>query len=167
MAKVIPPEALRPSYAKLASFIEAEPERSKRIARMIFANWLAQADKKPADRAATVSTYPLVFDEDAGPTPSLSPRSLARRAATAPYFAIARTGFAPVAWWYAVDDWPKTYRADRQARADLILSLADRIYAIEKGGPPPNVEALIGTVLPKLPDDYDPSGAAAVGPPMP
>lgn len=154
-SRVVPPEILRPAYAGLASFVEAEPERSRRIARMVFANWLAQADRRPADRAATVSTYPLVFDEDAGPTPALSPATLARRAATAPYFAIARSGFAPPPpWWHVVDQWPKTYTLDRQARADLILSLADRIYAIEQGKPPANVEALVGTVLPKLPDDY-------------
>ena len=60
-SRIVPPPPLRPLYARVASFIEAEPERSRRITRMIFANWLAQADKKPADRAATVSTYPLVF----------------------------------------------------------------------------------------------------------
>ena len=114
-SQIVPPEMLRPIYARIASYVEAEPERSRRIARMVVANWLAQADKRPADRAATVSTYPLVFDEDAGPTPSLSPAALARRAATAPYFAIARSGFAPPpAWWYAVDQWPTVYIADRQ-----------------------------------------------------
>ncbi len=155
-SQIIPPELLRPIYARVASFVESEPERSRRIARMIVANWLAQADRRPADRAATVSTYPLVFGEDAGPTPSLSPTELARRAATAPYFAIARGGFAPPpAWWYSVDQWPTLYTADRQTRADLILSLADRIYEIEHGKPPATVEALVGTVLPKLPDDYD------------
>ena len=152
-SRIIPPEILRPVYAGVVSFVEAEPERSRRITRMIFANWLAQADKKPADRPATASAYPLVFDEDAGATPSLSPTALARRAATAPYFAIARGGFAPPpAWWFWVDQWPAIYKADRQTRADLILSLADRIYEIEHGKPPANVEELVGTVLPKLPE---------------
>lgn len=165
-SRLIPPEPFRPLYARVVSFVEAEPERSRRIARMVFANWLAQADKKPAERAATVSTYPLVFDEDAGPTPSLPPATLARRAATAPYFAIGRGGFSPPpAWWFWVDQWPTAYTADRQARADLILSLADRIYAIEQGHPPDNVETLVGTVLPKLPDDYDPSGGTKSGAP--
>jgi hypothetical protein len=159
-SQIIPPEPLRPLYARVASFVEAEPERSRRIARMIFANWLAQADKKPADRPATVSTYPLVFDEDSGLTPSLPPAELARRAATAPYFAIARSGFAPPpGWWFIVDQWPTVYTSDRQTRADLILSLADRIYEIENGKPPATVEALVGTVLPKLPDDYGLSAA--------
>ncbi|HEY2158012.1 MAG TPA: hypothetical protein VGH33_20455 [Isosphaeraceae bacterium] len=161
-SQIVPPEMLRPIYARVASFVEAEPERSRRIARMIVANWLAQADKRPADRATTVSTYPLVFDEDAGPTPSLPPATLARRASAAPYFAIARSGFAPPpAWWYALDQWPTLYTADRQARADLILSLADRIYEIEQGKPPATVEALVGTVLPKLPDDYGLSAGTA------
>ena len=160
LVRVVPPEMLRPLYARLVSVVEAEPERSRRLTRMIFANWLAQADKRPADRPATVSTYPLVFDEDAGPTPSLPPSALSRRAATAPYLAIARTGFAPLPWWFAVDEWPKTYRADRVARAELILSFADRIYELETGTRPPNDEALVGKVLPRLPDDYDPSAAA-------
>ena len=139
-SRVIPPEMLRP-LEQVASFIEAEPERSRRITRMIFVNWLAQADKKPADRPATASAYPLVFDEDAGATPSLPTATLARRAATAPYFAIARGGFAPPpAWWYWVDQWPTAYRADRQTSPDLILSLADRIYEIENRKPPANVE---------------------------
>jgi hypothetical protein len=163
-SQIIPPEMVRPLYSRIASFVEAEPERSRRIARMVFANWLAQADKRPSDRAPTVSTYPLVFAEDAGPTPSLSPTALARRAATAPYFAIARSGFAPPpGWWFVVDQWPTLYTADRQTRADLILSLADRIYEIEKGQPPPNVEALVGTVLPKLPDDYGLTAGPAPG----
>ena len=83
------------------------------------------------------------------------------------FSAIARTGFAPLPWWPCVDQWPAIYRADRVARADLILGLADRIYEIEQGHPPANVEALVGTVLPKLPDDYDPSGSPSPSPPGP
>ncbi len=161
-SRIVPPGPLRPIYARAASFIEAEPERSRRIARMILANWLAQADRKPDDRPATVSTYPLVFDEDAGAVPSLLPAALARRAATAPYFAIARGGFvAPLAWWYVLDRWPTLYRADRVTRAELVIAIADRIYEIENGKPPADVQALVGPVLPKLPDDFDPSGGIA------
>ena len=50
------------------------------------------------------------------------------------------------------------------SRADLILGLADRIYEIEQGKPPANVEALVGTVLPRLPDDYNLSGGAGPAP---
>jgi hypothetical protein len=66
-----------------------------------------------------------------------------------------------------VDQWPTLYTADRQARADLILSLADRIYEIEKGQPPATVEALVGTVLPRLPEDYNLTAEAQPGPRSP
>ena len=50
------------------------------------------------------------------------------------------------------------------ARAELILALADRIYEIETGTRPANDEALVGKVLPKLPDDYDPNAPATPEP---
>jgi hypothetical protein len=151
-----PPGALRPLYVRLERFVEAEPDRTLRVLRMGFANWLTQADKRPGDRAKLVSESPLVFDARPEGSP-LAPADLARTAATAPLLsrlrdADRRTSRARP----RLEQWPKQLATDRRARAGLIIDLASRIYEIETGTYPKDPEALVGKVLPKLPDDYVP-----------
>ena len=89
MSPKVARRGLRPLYAGREHSSRPEPGEQQ-ITRMIFANWLAQADKRPSDRPATVSTYPLVFDEDAGPAPSLTLG--ARRRARRPPISRSRAG---------------------------------------------------------------------------
>jgi hypothetical protein len=155
--RFVPPEPLRKPYRMFELMLNVEPERSQRLARLVWANWLAQADKPAASRTKVISTYPLVFDADPGVKPLIDPASLARLAATAPLLTITRGGPKPPpkAWSATRDYWPDALNNDRRARAGLIVGLAIRIYELENGGKAPaTTQALVGTVLPKLPDDF-------------
>jgi hypothetical protein len=155
--RFVPPEPLRKPYRQFELMINVEPERSRRLARLIWANWLAEADKPPALRAKVVSSYPLVFDADPGSKPLIDPASLARLSASAPLLTITRGGPKPPPrpWSGARDYWPDSLTADRRARAALIVGLAIRIYVLENDGKDPATsQALVGKILPKLPDDF-------------
>lgn len=160
------PQPLQGLRTRVDAFLAGEPERSRRVARMVYANWLAQADRRPADRAKAISTDPLIFDEAAATVP-VAPVDLARLAAAAPMFQLARhalptpPGVAPLS-----DRWPKLYATDRRVRAGLIVSLAGRLYEVETGATAADDAQLVGKVLPKLPDDYVPpdGGTAPAGP---
>ena len=162
------PEPFASYYRRADLSLRAEPERSRQINRLIFANWLAQADKGPGGRAKVISTDPLVFD--AGPGASLGrPRATSPGSPpAAPLFALVRGGFgAPPPSWPIPDRWPRLFAADRRARANLIVALAVRIYEIETGAVPPDDAMVVGAVLPKFPDDYVPpdGGSDAQAPP--
>ncbi len=152
---LIPPETFAPAILRAELFLEAEPERSRRVLRLAFANWIAQADKAPAQRAKVHSTEPLVFEPELGETPPISPASLAAQMTSAPLMKFYRSmnpaqrGYLP-----GPDEWPTLLDADRRAVANLIITYASRIHEIETGKWPDSPEALIGKVLPRLPNDY-------------
>src|SRR6202042_2111746 len=107
---------------QLALLLNVEPERSRRLARLVWANWLAQADKPAADRTKIVPTYPLVFEADPGSNPPVASARLAQLAAAAPVLTITRGGPKPPRkGWPARDNWPDVVALDRRARAGLIV----------------------------------------------
>ena len=145
-----------------------EPERSRRVLRLLYANWLAHVERQepgpqqPAVRAAfpllnstnpvswgktTVSLYPV------GPLAPAAARSL-------PPQEVAR-------WLVATNDaklriivandiqwpWSPDRLRDRKAYRELVVMLAEEIYRRERGSYPPSEDALVGTYLKSLPDD--------------
>jgi hypothetical protein len=156
--RYIPPYLFRKVHRQLDLLLNVEPERSQRLARLVWANWLAQADKPAADRTKIVSTYPLVFEADPGSNPPVASARLAQLAAAAPVLTITRGGPKPPRkGWPARDNWPDVVALDRRARAGLIVGLAIRIYMLENNGKEPATsQALVGKILPKLPDDFIP-----------
>ena len=44
-------------------------------------------------------------------------------------------------------------RQERSSQAAMVLHLAEQIWIRERGAPPPNLEALVGPYLERLPDD--------------
>jgi hypothetical protein len=158
--RFVPPGPLRWPYRQVELLLMVEPERSRRLARLVWANWLAQADKPPAARTKVVSQYPLVFEADPGSNPPVAPDDLARLAAAAPLLTVARGGATPPpkTWLFSPasrDYWPVVIAEDRRARASLIVGLAIRIHELEHGGKgPANLSDLVGEALSKLPDDF-------------
>lgn len=137
-------------------FLLREPERSRRLIRLLFANWLAQVEGpqgqgvKPAALATfrgLVNTvklplYPVGPEAPAGAR-ALSPREAARWLASAYDLKV-------IAWR---GNWPSV-RSGEQARCRaLVIMLASEIYRRERGTPPPSEGALVGTYLESLPDD--------------
>jgi hypothetical protein len=136
-----------------------EPERSRRVVRLLFANWLAQAEpggqtpRQPAVRArfpaaghtTAILLYPVGPEAPAGAR-ALAPQEVARWLVT--------TNDARLALSYGSHFSPFSLRqSERRAHRDLLVLLASELFRRERGAPPPNDEALVGTYLESLPDD--------------
>ena len=133
-----------------------EPERSRRVIRLLFANWLGQVEhpgrRKPAARAhfhIAKHASGLLLYHVSPDTPAdacaLSPQEVASWLVT--------TNDAKLAFRYGSLSWPAVRRTERRSYRELLVLLAGEIYRRERGAPPPSEEALVGTYLKSLPDD--------------
>jgi hypothetical protein len=133
-----------------------EPERSRRVIRLLFANWLAHVEhpgqRKPAARArfhiAKQTTGALLYHvSPAAPAGAraLSPQEVASWLVTA--------NDAKLAFRYAFLAWPTVRRVEQRNYREQLVLLAGEIYRRERGALPPSDEALVGTYLKSLPDD--------------
>jgi hypothetical protein len=151
----LPPNMTWPAYAARRYF-RNEPERSRRVLKLAFANWLSHAAdrdpgrQKPAVRATfqvareqgAASFYPLPVDAPAAAR-KLPPQDLAQW--------LAGTLDAKVlllAW-----PWPSIPGSERREYRNLVVLLASELFEREQGSPPPSEEALVGRYLDKLPSD--------------
>jgi hypothetical protein len=149
-------------------FLLREPERSRRVLRLLCANYLAQVDtrgrqpRKPAvlalltadpvtKRKFSIPLYPVGPEAPSGAR-SLPPQGVAGW--------LVATLDARLRLLMGYDEWlppvrPRDWRtlADRKAHRDLVIMLATEIYRRERGAPPPTEDALVGTYLQGLPDD--------------
>jgi hypothetical protein len=134
-----------------------EPERSRRVIRLLFANWLAHVEhpgqRKPAARArfhiakqtnGVLLLYPVSPDAPAGAR-ALSPQEVASWLVT--------TNDAKLWLRYGFQAWPTVRRAEQRSYRELLVLLAGEIYRRERGALPPSDEALVGIYLKSLPDD--------------
>jgi hypothetical protein len=136
-----------------------EPERSKRVLRLLFANWIAHVEipelrqTRPAVRASFISDkrrstlplYPVNSQAPAGAR-ALSPHEVAT-------------------WLVTMNDakplldhslWPSVRDQERREFRALVISLTTELYHRERGSLPTSDEALVGTYLESLPDDRSP-----------
>jgi hypothetical protein len=151
-------------------FLLREPERSRRVLRLLYANWLAHAEtreprpRKPAVRAsfpmltstnpirkatASVPLYPLSPLAPAGAR-SLPPREVASWLVTTNDLELRILVASRYNWPWSPD---RLRGRDRRAYRELVMMLAEEIYHREHGALPPSEEALVGTYLKSLPDD--------------
>jgi hypothetical protein len=156
------PQDVKAWLSGVRRFLLREPERSRRALRLLFANWLAQAegprglDGKPAvfatfrgsSTTARLALYP-VGPEMPGGARTLPPHEMATWLVTAYDLKL-------LAWQLISTSVPSTERAGYRA---LVVGLATELYRRERGGPPPSEEALVGTYLPSLPNDGSPDPA--------
>ena len=136
-------------------FVLREPERSRRVVRLLWANWLAHVEtrelRKPAVRAllpaltpVSLPLYPVSPDAPAGAR-ALPPQELASwLVATRDAKLIMEEGDVMLML---------RHRLYHRAYRDLVIMLATEIYHRERGALPPSEEALVGTYLKSLPDD--------------
>ncbi len=150
-------------------FLLREPERSRRVLRLLCANWLAHVETheprppKPAVRASfplLISTSPSRKVTTSVPLYPVSPVSPAGARALPPQ-EVAN-------WLLTTSDvklrilvanncrWPWSPDRLRDRRAltvVLVLMLATELYQRERGSSPASDEALVGTYLKSLPDN--------------
>jgi hypothetical protein len=161
----LPPDRAMQLYG-VRRHLAREPERSRRVIRLLFANWLVQVEnpdprqRKPAVRArfhvakktTSVLLYPVSPEAPAGAR-ALSPQELANWLVT--------TIDAKLALWEG--RWPShrltdellasVRRTEASGHRQLLVLLAGELYHRERGGLPPSEAALVGTYLKVLPDD--------------
>jgi hypothetical protein len=124
-----------------------EPERSRRVIRLIAANWLSACDQPTAERRrrAVRPGRLTLYTSGPGETPAIGP--------------------ADLELWYQSTSYAKVYDTvwplfetilvrDEQARASLVVHLAEQLYKREQGREPSSVEELVGPYLKALPDGY-------------
>src|SRR5262249_17863439 len=151
-----------PAWASLTFGRDAE--RSRRVIKLAFANWIARAESadpssRPAIRTSggegpwseNVEFFPV------GPGAPPAARALSPRKLT---LGLEPTKFArplPAGEW----SFYKRPRAqERGERGLLAQMLAERLYEREHGGPPPSPQALVGPYLKRLAEPepvYDPA----------
>jgi hypothetical protein len=134
-----------PGRWPVAWWLQNEPERTRRLARLTFANWLAHCDDPQDSRPSKVACkppFPRLFDTPA-PGGGPAPAELAARLADSPLACFILNDSGPA------DD---LYDRDRAVRATVVLTLARELYARENGGrAPESDDALVGTYLDRLP----------------
>jgi hypothetical protein len=155
------PADLRLRLHSIKRQLAREPERSRRVIRLLFANWLAHVEntdpqrRRPAvrtrfyiaQRTANVALYPVSPDAPAGAR-ALSPQEVASWLVTTND---ARVAFAVAAGHGAL--WPAVRQMEQRNYRELLVLLASELYHRERGTLPPSEDALVGTYLESLPDD--------------
>ena len=138
-----------------------EPARSRRVVRLVFANWLAYCDRPPGQRPPRVV-----------PNPKL-PLESRSRALLADLYAIDATAPGParalppqkLANWYGstidalmaltyFDALERAIARERSLQGNLLVALASGLHLREHGEYPGTVEDLVGPYLKALPDGY-------------
>jgi hypothetical protein len=158
-------------------FLLREPERSRRVLRLLCAQYLAHAEARglPPQKPAVwvrflylTSTNPVTKGRITVPLYPVSPHAPAGARALPPQ--------ALAGWLVATLDarlrlvqshsqywpWPPNRLADNRGVADrkayrnLVIMLATELYHRERGSLPASDEALVGTYLKSLPDGKSP-----------
>ena len=135
-----------------------DPEKSRRVLRLVFANWLAQVDR-PASQRARSATHSglLIYEADrAAPPPAraVTPDVLS---AAIDHTTLARWMFRPDnaarnVNYYGSWEGHGVFARERRRRSVLLIKLAAELYRREQGKPTPNAGALLGAYLEELPE---------------
>jgi hypothetical protein len=161
---VLASENMRKSLINIRRRVINDPERSRRVARMIFANWLAYCDLPSSQRPSLVLP-PSKNPEQDGPGKTLL-GDLFIAGEDAPWQARALPP-EELAKWYAstidaqliVPSGSAVERAivrERSAQDALLYNLANELYKREHGQYPEHAEDLVGPYLKSLPEGYKP-----------
>ena len=145
-------------------------ERSRRVMRLLFANWLAQVDKPASKRAPIAIAGPtLIYAADPTAPPAaraLAPEILDNAILNA---ALAQEMFRPSYKHFTVDGSRVPWEGDGplarepRRRADLIVKLAAELYQRERGQAPTTAGALLGPYLKVLPEGIEPNDPIPTG----
>jgi hypothetical protein len=137
-------------------FLANEPERSRRVLRLAFANWLAHVEeadpqrRRPAIRATFHSnkhdTSLFFYDADPG-APAGSRRRSARELSN--WLMTTHDAKPLLLQW----PWPSLRSSEQREHFALAVLLAEELCYREKGTRPASDQALVGPYLDHLPDD--------------
>jgi hypothetical protein len=137
-------------------FLKREPERSRRVTRLVFANRLAQCDKPLKSRPPRGSNDPRDWGWDLYQADPAAPYA-AR--AVPPKKLLEWKMSTSLVWRFlpgSFDFYEESARNERQGRAVLIVTLAEEFHQRERGTMPQSIDALVGPYLKALPEGYLP-----------
>jgi hypothetical protein len=137
-------------------YVWNEPQRSRRVLRLAFANWLAHAQEKDPQylkatvratcqfekRTATVSFY-AVSPAGQSAARQLTPRVLAE------WLVGTRDAKFLLSSW----PWPAIRATERREHRALVVLLAGELYKRDRGAPACSDQMLVGPYLDELPAD--------------
>jgi hypothetical protein len=122
-----------------------DPERSRRVLRLIVANWLAYGDRPADQRPPLEPDSKLIYRADSSAPPSarmLTPEQLQ---------SWLDSTVLLHALFPAVESVRRAIDRERSGQAALVLALANALYEREHGEPPDSPEQLVGPYLKALP----------------
>jgi hypothetical protein len=167
---VVTPPAIRLSIVQFRLVAGNDVEKSRRAIRLFFANWLAQVDRAPSQRARIEISRPALIyaaDSTVPPAASAVPADVLLQALD--HTVLARVlmvgddigGQEEAANWPWEGDGPLAREPRR--RAVLIVKLAAELYRREHGVFPATVGALVGPYLKVLPEGIGPNAPVPDG----
>jgi hypothetical protein len=145
---VLTPEQLQ-SIVAAWRFSRREPERSRRVLRLVTANWLAYFELPPDQRPspdANVAPWELYAFGPAAPAKAraLSPEALGRWLDTT----------HDVQEILRLFNWRGLRIKELTGHRDLVIRLAGQLYRRDRGTEPPTPEDLVGPYLKSLPAEF-------------
>jgi hypothetical protein len=162
--QLVPWRGVKLPLQRIRLGLSNEPERTRRVFRILFANWLAQADRPPARQAPLAIRTPtwLHADDPSAPAAAraVSPEVLAQALDRLELAFLFDPGSEPGdPPWAAQGELTRELRR----RSVLIVRLAAELYRREHGALPSTAGDLLGTTLQELPegiaaDDPIPAG---------
>jgi hypothetical protein len=149
------PENLGLGMVAAHRFVLREPQRSKRVARLLFANWLAHVEAPGTDAQQPAVRASLKIAEwfDVPLYPSGAGALAAARALSARELAKWLVSTRDLKLYLTAVPWPAVRSKEKSGHHDLVVALAEELYRREHGNPPPSEDALVGTYLERLPAD--------------
>jgi hypothetical protein len=139
-------------------------ERSRRVMRLLFANWLAQVDKPASTRASIAIAGPtLIYAADLTAPPAaraVAPEILDHAILNTD---LAQEMFRPSYPHFSTDGSRVPWEGDGplarepRRRADLIVKLAAELYRRERGQAPKTAGSLLDSYLKVLPEGIEPN----------
>ncbi|WP_435005348.1 hypothetical protein P12x_003245 [Tundrisphaera lichenicola] len=137
-------------------FLRREPERSRRVLRLIVAGYLAQCDQPPTSRPKLVSPEFMIYDHD-----HRTPRAV-RAMSPAELEAWAKSS-TKIGFWNFSNLLQALVDSEPGVLDHLRLRMAERAFEIEHGRLPKTYGELLGPYLNSLPDGIEPDDPANPG----
>jgi hypothetical protein len=151
----LPPDFARRIYA-VRRYYSTEPERSRRVLSLAFANWLAfvadehRRNRQPAVRATLHSSKRsnTTFFYSVSPDAPAAARKMAPDR-LAEWLAGTLDAKLLLRSW----NWPPVRTTEQRDYRALVVTLAGELFERERGSPPLSDQALVGPYLDHLPSD--------------
>ncbi|MEO6812007.1 MAG: hypothetical protein ABI353_23095, partial [Isosphaeraceae bacterium] len=145
-----------PTLLQATLFLKREPERSRRITRIIFNHWLAHCDQPPERRPLmsrsirvgneTYSHFPYAVAP--GPPDADHPISAEQLAEWMQSSVYAHRIMTPIPQVIG------SLNRERVSHAVLIVNVAEQLFERERGRFPESPDELVGPYLDRLPEGY-------------